>query len=431
MRMKFKKLSISAGLRRVRVSDGLISLLFVLYFGADAVYAIFRYLGIYDHLLDLFNTLYLVPLLLACAVYRFRRVWMSLVLYAVISVLFLVTYAFHPEYADWFSHSTYGIVPQFLSLRGGIWAFLLIGFVRDPKQLLHLLLVTAWVCLFYYVWIYTEAMQRGYWVSVNSLGATTHSNYNLVYGYDMLYPAAVFAVFAFLRGKRLYYIPFALCTLLVLLAGSRGPILWLLMMFVVMVPIKWNHMTRRSRIITLSVILLLFPLFLMVYNNFNAILLAISTGVTGNATPSRTVMMILNNSFSDDNGRQKIYEMANELIQNGGAFGHGVYGDRYVIGRQFSWGYSHNLFLEWFVSFGYIGGTLVSAAYLYMVFRMYLTNQDLEWQCIFTVFFTNNLRLLVSDSFWYNKFFWGLLMVCILWMQTRRRRAFVFAWQAG
>ena len=139
---------------------------------------------------------------------------------------------------------------------------------------------------------------------------------------------------------------------------------------------------------------------------------------------SRTLKALATGSFSDGNGREEIYEMAIELIKTGGPFGRGAYGDRYYIGRFYRGGYSHNLFLELLVTFGYVGGPIVILALFIGVLKAYKACfGDHVRQMLFVAYGVTTCKLMFSYSFWYAQTFWVMIAFMIRW--TRKRTASV------
>lgn len=156
--------------------------------------------------------------------------------------------------------------------------------------------------------------------------------------------------------------------------------------------------------------------------NYQIILMGLSAILSKYGIASRTLSSLLSESFSDGNGRDMIFSMAMDLIKTGGLFGHGVYGDRYVIGNYFRWGYSHNIFLELFVSFGYLGGSIACAVLLLGIVKLYRSCDTLQKQVVFTTFLVTSCKLMLSNSFWYTAAFWALLALMIKWNPNHKIR---------
>lgn len=347
--------------------------------------------------------------------------------YFSIFLAFLLTITFHPEYDSWFSHSVYGIVPSFLVPRNGIWAFIIIWLIQDDDDLYLLVKDSAWIMFVFYVIQFILASGRGYWVVRDLDGSVRNELYHLEYGYNMLFPVALFGGEYFIHSQKKYIVPYAIGTIIIFISGSRGSIIWTVIMFLLFLPLKWKNMEKRRRIRLVFILVLLSIVIITVYLNYQAILLALSTLLSKKGISSRTLYSLLEGSFSDGNGREQIYSLAIDLIKSGGLFGHGIYGDRFIIGNYYRWGYSHNIFLELFVSFGYLGGTLISGAIVLGIMKLYKNCNTLSKQIVFSTFLISSCKLLLSNSFWYNAAFWAILSLMFKWNRTHKYKISVNA----
>lgn len=349
-------------------------------------------------------------------------------IYLFVALLFVVTAIVHPEYGEWFNHQTYGIRAAFLNPRCGIWAFIIAWLYKDKINLFSTLKIVCWIEMCFLGLQFYAAMRRGYWIDFDvNTGEMMEQEYNMEFGYTMLFSTSFMGAYAFIKKKKAYYIPFAAGFALILLGGSRGAAIWPVMLFPLMLPFKWKNMNQKQRFIFAFLVILAMMLLVLIYKNFRAVLVIISSILSkiGIAIPSRTIESLLSGTFSDGNGREEIYSMAIDLIKTGGPFGWGVYGDRYVIGRIYKWGYSHNIILELFVSFGYIGGTIACLGLLYGHIKLYrVCNSPIE-QIIYITFLATSMKLMLSNSFWYTPSFWYLLAIMMMWKRTTNSRGLI------
>ena len=342
-------------------------------------------------------------------------------LYGGVAVLFLATYLIHPEYKSWFSHDIYGIVPALLKPTTGIWAFLILWLSNDNEKTVRNLKFVCFILWIFYLLRYISSVRRGYWIVNDVSGEEVHSAYNLEFGYDMLFPTAFFGSYAFINGKKGYYIPFLIGIYAILMGGSRGAILWPIAMFPLMLPFQWNKMgVRRRKYLFVFFLILLAVGILFVFYYQTIISLGIKL-LSSLGINSRTITSLISGSFSNSNGREAIYKTAWGMIKNGGPFGWGVYGDRPVIGQKFRWGYSHNLFLEILVSFGYVGGSVILILLTKGIINLYRNCSDSFQQVIFITFFVTSFKLVFSNSFWYTGAFWVLLALMIKWRKISNK----------
>ena len=345
-----------------------------------------------------------------------------LLIYLIVFLAIFVTSAIHPEYDEWFSHSVYGIIPAFINPRCGIWALLVFWLAKDNDKLLSYINVAVWILFIYYMLQFYAAARRGYWVSYRVDGTLVHGRYNLEYGYNLLFPISFFGANAYLKNKKIYYIPFAISFVMVLIRGSRGAIIWPVFMFLFMLPLKWKLLSQRKQIGFVILFFLAADIFFIIYLYYDLILSGLSVLFTQFGFSSRTLESLLQGSFVEGNGREQIYEMAMNQIKKGGAFGWGVYGDRYVIGEYFMWGYSHNLFLELLVSFGYVGGGLLILLYFLGIVKLFRSDYGMDKKILFVTFFTASMKLMLSNSFWYTDAFWIVLAMMIGWKANTKKK---------
>lgn len=362
-------------------------------------------------------------IILYCLWNNFRDIGSAVIVYAIIVVLVSITWIIHPEYSPWFTSDIYGIKEQFLTGRSGILGLLIISIITDRKEQKKLLEIVAWIAFIYFTYQYIQAMSRGYWNNYSTGWSQIQGIYNLTFGYNMLFPAAYFGSSALLRNKKIHLIPYVAALIMITTGGSRGAALFGILLIFAIIPYKWSALSKRKRIIAIIATIITILVLLVLYVNSNLLIAAIVSLCERLGISSRTITLLAAGSFSEANGRDRIYEMALELIRTGGLFGHGVYGDRIYIGQYYRWGYSHNIILELFVSFGYLGGMIFTVLLIIGIVWMYRMLKDKDDQVVFMTLFVSSLKLLVSDSFWYSQPFWALIGLMLLYRKQERKSA--------
>lgn len=335
--------------------------------------------------------------------------------YFVIALLFLATLIVHPEYEPWFFEESYGIQKQFFRAIGGIWAFAVISMVSDREDLKRYLKFACWILFLYLVLRFLAAEVRGGWNVTSADYEKIISEYDMAFGYDVAFTIAYFTAEAYLNKKKWYYIPAALGLVMTVLDGSRGALLVVLVAVILMFMYKLRGVSRKTRAILLSVLILgLFALFILYlagdFLRDELLSLLKEAGIE-----SRTLKKLLSGDITDTNGRDYIWQITLNRIREGGLFGNGVFGERVAVGTQFRWGYAHNLFLELYAAFGYLGGTALSVGLVYGTVRTGMRCRTINDEIIFITFLSSAMKLMVSDSFWFNRSFWALLALMILW----------------
>ena len=362
----------------------------------------------------LVNTILLMLFVVYCLYTHIPHSATYFFVYSVIALLMLFTILIHPEYSSWYTHTQYGIRNQFLELGSGIWAFLIIGLYRDEERLLRDLKIIAALVFLAYITKFIGAMARGYWV-VNGRRAT----YDMAFGFRILFCTAFWGAMGLLKDKRYLYLYFA-GLLIILLGGSRGAFVWAVALPIANIPFRYSSMTSNQKKGTLLAVLLFIPFAIAILRYTDEILMLFASGLRRLGLSSRTILSMARGTMSEENGRDIIFRMARNLIKTGGPFGRGFYGDRITIGQRFYWGYSHDIFLELFVSFGYVGGTILSAALIIGCIKLYKSVFNSTRKVIFLTFFVNSLQLILSNSFWYESSFWALLALMAFWKREQR-----------
>ena len=136
---------------------------------------------------------------------------------------------------------------------------------------------------------------------------------------------------------------------------------------------------------------------------------------------SRSLQMFLSGKLTAGNGREKIWEIAEGMLKENFLTGYGFYGDRYVIGRTWAYGYPHNIAYEMWIQFGIPLGMAILGFIGYKVIKMLFTCKDASWFLLLSLMFSCSMKLALSDSFWYYWPFWGMIAILINWKFERRK----------
>lgn len=401
---------------RLRLED----ILFVFYFCRVIFIVLINRIIPFNIGSSLYVTFFFVLLFLCVINQRISSFVVPIIVYWIVAIAFLLTYFIHPEYISWFSHDVYGIIPAFLNPGSGIWALVIVWMMKDDDQHYKNLKFVCLLLFLFYVARFVSATRRGYWIVNDISGQVLHSSYDLEFGYDMLLPLAFLGSIAFLNKRRVLYIPFIIGIFVILMGGSRGALIWPIVMFPIMMVFRWKEYDLQKRI-RFSLLCLLFLIILAVICfNYEALRRYLLDTLDSLDIDSRTVKSILSGTFSDGNGREKIYKTAIEMIKTGGPFGWGVYGDRYVIGNIVRWGYAHNVILEILVSFGYFLGTIILAFLGRGIYLLFHDCSNEKRQIIFITYLITSMKLMLSNSFWYTGAFWAILVLILKWGRKQR-----------
>ena len=343
---------------------------------------------------------------------RFAGVWFC------VFMICMVTHLFHPEYSDWLFHNEeFNIWLAIFRPDQALYLFLFISLVEDPKKLFRTLKWAGIILIVYNMYkLFYANIVRGHWVATG-VQRGVEGEYNLGFGYDMLLLFVLFTVLGRKEGKR-YYVLSGISLVCILIGGSRGPLLGVALIVLIHL---WDSLRIKKIGVKLSITALLVLIFGIIIANISTIMMEVGLLLQKLGLSSRTVMLLVSGNYNADSGRSTIYGIALDLIKTGGPFGHGIYGDRYVISQQTSlWiGYCHNIALEILVDFGYILGGIILIIMAYRIIRI-LKAPDSEWRSLYLIFLIASSQLILSGSFWYIATFWGAIALDFKWCENYR-----------
>ncbi len=356
-----------------------------------------------------------------------RKIADFIVLWCVLLSACMVTYAVHPEYEEWLFHGEFNIWLSIFRPDQPIYIYLFIRLIDNSEKLFTALKYSA-LALFLYDaarFVYAE-MVVGYWEGTG-ISRGTEGEYNLGFGYEVLFLFIIFMVIARYKNK-LFYAPALVALMFILIAGSRGPLVGvgLIMILLAADAVKKLPMAYRYLIIILvclSAVILI--------NYYDVILMGSATFLNNLGISSRTITKILSGEITEDNGRLRLYEIAIDLIRTGGPFGNGIYGDRYVISSVTKmWiGYCHNVVLEILVDYGYLLGTAILLLMARKIIRI-LFSEDSEWRSLYIIFLISCSQLLLSGSYLYSFVFWGCLATGVCWAERYEKIPLKLQWES-
>lgn len=354
-------------------------------------------------------------LLLFCVWSRRFEALDFLLLLAALVFSFLVTYLIHPEYEYWYFRKSYGVWEYVLRPDNGLYIYLFLRLVNDPKVILRALRLSTWPMYVYYGYQLLIAMRRGYWIQENSTGEIYALSYNLSFGYAVLLFALVQLYLALEERKFINWCGAALGIMMILLGGSRGPIL-MIGIFLLLYSLTKLEKSRKKGVVIL-VIILAVPLF---YYFYDALLGAAALLLEKLHISGRFFTMLMSGDIANDTGRSMIWAKALEMIENN-PWGYGAMGSRHVISHIHIVGHPHQIFLELLIDWGVLLGATIIVFLLFHSVRLLFMRGNDNWRGLFIIFFARACQLLVSLTYWHSIGFWGALAIGICICQARKR----------
>ena len=191
-----------------------------------------------------------------------------------------------------------------------------------------------------------------------------------------------------------------------ILAGTRGPILCVILAVVLRVLLLEKASAKRTLKILGGIVAGIFlmsdyviALVDMIEDVFEMI------GVE----ELRITDYVRKGMIADSSGRDDYSQLVIENIWKNPIFGHGVGGDRVIIGRS----YVHNILLELWASYGLLLGTAIFAWMLYWLVKGIFSKNKALAGIVTALFCAAFVKLFLSSSYLFSKELFLLIGICI------------------
>lgn len=221
--------------------------------------------------------------------------------------------------------------------------------------------------------------------------------------YKLLVPAVLVLYRIFKKFEIKYLILSVVLICIMILQGSRGPIISLIC-FAVLYQILNASKYRNRVLVNWAFLILLAVLFIVYLPDFLQWIANVSDKFGFN---SKFLRVMLEGDFFTPNGRDVVAEGAIDIIWNN-PLGKGFFGERPVLGT-----YCHNIFLEFLVDFGLLFGSIFSLAYVLLIIKRFRSNNTTERMVLCILFCAFLIKLFFSGSFWTETVFFAFLAFLI------------------
>lgn len=230
-------------------------------------------------------------------------------------------------------------------------------------------------------------------------------NYDMHFSYMLLY-VIVFHISFIMRKRKYFVVPLVLLELIMLLVfGSRGALLCIFVFIVL--KILSNMESISKRIIYIFVAILVVVLVQYLLSAYGPLFLAKAREL---GFISRSLGKILDGSLTTyDSGRSIIWQSTLELIKQAPFLGYGIRG---AVDYLFS-SYPHQLFLDLWLSFGVIFGSLIGLLVLIPSRKLLIGKYSISKELIHIFFSISFVMLMISGTVFtsYNFFIYmGLIL---------------------
>lgn len=338
--------------------------------------------------------------------------WDLLFLYGLIWILFFLKFYHNPEMSFWWSDETnsFSVARQIIFPGSGIFAYAIIRVSGEKEIFLKNFRIIGIILFLYNFYLCIDAIKTGYFV-YEQFGIQRVTTYNMSVGYGFL-ASAIFLSVDYIFTKWKYNIVIvALAFVMMVMYGNRVPIfIYVIFCLMMLLFIENSNRKKTRRLIFLLVGLIILYLVMFPLGGFEALI----NYLASKGVRSRVLEAFINKNVADMNGRNDIWEKAVELIKKKPYFGYGVFGERNAIyGINVKWGYSHNLFLEMLVDFGWVIGAPLLVVLFWNVRYILVFSKNKVYKALIIAFLSMSLELLFSNSFWFHAAFWALLAIIV------------------
>lgn len=181
---------------------------------------------------------------------------------------------------------------------------------------------------------------------------------NMSLAYNILPHLCLMLVYSIKKINIVKLIILIISIITFILQGNRGAIVCFAIFCVLYIIFNLELKKKTAILISCSII---FAIFIINISYVDALswLADISEDL---GLSTRVINNILNGDFFKSSSRDAIYEQLWNAIMKSPVFGHGIFGDRILVGT-----YSHNFVIELLVEFGFVGGIPIIISVFYTV----------------------------------------------------------------
>lgn len=210
----------------------------------------------------------------------------------------------------------------------------------------------------------------------------------LTFSYNMLFHMLFLIYNKPKKYKMIYNLVIILAVFVFTFGGSRGALLSFLLAILLMYIFRYRNDLRKI-VLGYFAIIILFAMW-----GFRNELLAFLTEIIDYLSiDSRTLGFIIEGNILEDSIRMTIYQ---ELLSKINLIGYGLMGDRMLLNGVY---YAHNLFLEWLIDFGILGGTLLIIVFILILIKGLKNSNSIEQLYILMLLPNGVFELMFTGSY--------------------------------
>lgn len=328
---------------------------------------------------------------------NFTKISLAVIFFVMFS--FLLTYLFFPSNIPFvYMHLSYFVCVCFVP-------FVFLTMLSSLRWLIYYMHFCSWIILVVSVILSIYVYLNGW------LGLVVFKGYSLTYSYVTLIAVMWMLHFYFERKKMCYLIGAILGIVVILLYGSRNPLLAIFSFGI----LEFLRVTGKKHLGALACFVCV-GLVLIVF--YKPILLFVNDILRSYDISSRTISLLLLDEVSMS-GREIIYDTLFGVLNENPLIGYGISGDQVLMGELVSIPEltAHGLYLSIFVTYGYVVGAvvlLIIMAWNYIAYRQSSFDECgvlLMYMCMVWP------RGFVGGGVWGSDVFWWLLGLVIAMLQ--------------
>ncbi len=304
-----------------------------------------------------------IPMVFATYYIIRRNLWILIATYFSVLLIIILTLIFFP------ANKIYLLDNLFYLLCINIPCFLCVASIRSISVLRRIMHILSFI-IFALGLVYMFLL---------GIGKIIFSLYSMPFSNYLLLPALVFIT----QRRVIYFIFFIVICIMMLIIGSRGA---LVAAILYTLSILYFDKFKSGSLIFLLLLLIVFSATL-----FEAIItLTEEVGIS-----SRTIHLFTQGNITQSSARSEIYSVTWASVLKGPLLGHGIYGDRVILGGE----YCHNIILELLHNFGILpGSVIVIAIFIFTIHTLLRSNKENK-KFLVMILCYSIIPLMVSGSY--------------------------------
>ena len=312
-----------------------------------------------------------------------------------ILLIYVLVYFFLNSYYEIYHIEKYGIFDKIINGYSSIFTLLFFSLTFCEMNYKRFLFLSSIVML----------LSSLVSLAANGLGP---NGYDMNFGYKITYSSLCFVLLFFEFSNKYLKIAFGVLFLstiaLIFAFGSRAPVFCIIFFIIIYYNLFLKQkLKHKTRTVIFCIVLSLAPLYVA------SCLIASLTGIAdflprNVQTLFNPLLLLYSNSSAS---RIRIYNDIFVLLKDSPFFGFGPLSDQFFLGNGV---FSHNILLEFFMTFGIPLGGVIFSFLLILIIKTFCCYKNTRIKYLFLsflIFFSLSfVRLLVSNSFWYDAGFW-------------------------